>query len=410
MSTNFNTCFIDSNGADVSQEFIEKSYLLDVYPNLIDPIKAPSLWMWGFNKIGVLGNCDTGVLGDNTVTSKSSPVQTVSTGVNWKQVDAGYGVASAIKSDGTLWIWGCNSAGELGTNNLIHRSSPVQTVSGGTNWKQVSVGVNHVAAVKTDGTLWLWGDSAEGALGNSALGNPDTSSPVQTISAGTNWKQVAAGYRFTAAIKTDGTLWMWGSNGIGQLGRNSLTNTSSPVQTVSGGTNWKEVSVTCQATAAIKTDGTLWFWGFNYRGTFGNNNQIDQSSPVQTVSGGTNWKQVSVGENNSAAIKTDGTLWLSGSGSSGSLGDDTTTNRSSPVQTVSGGTNWKQISVGSTFSAAIKTDGTLWLWGDGTGGNLGTNTGGTRSSPVQTISGGNNWKQVATGRLVTGAIREEGDW
>ena len=169
-----------------------------------------------------------------------------------------------------LWLWGLNSAGQLGTNDIVHRSSPVQTVSGSTNWKQVSVTDSHTAAIKTDGTLWLWGNALGGRIGDDTA--TPRSSPVQTVSGGTNWKQVSAGSNHTAAIKTDGTLWIWGSNTTGQLGEGTtLTSVhrSSPVQTIAAGTNWKQVSAGNDHTAAIKTDGTLWTWGQGTAGGLG---------------------------------------------------------------------------------------------------------------------------------------------
>jgi alpha-tubulin suppressor-like RCC1 family protein len=354
------------------------------------------LWLWGNNGFGQLG--------DNSTTKRSSPVQTISGGTNWKQVSAGTSHTAAIKTDGTLWLWGINEVGELGTNNVTHRSSPVQTVSGGTNWKQVNACRDYTAAIKTDGTLWLWGYNNVGQLGTDDRTN--RSSPVQTVAGGTNWKQVSGRVDHTAAIKTDGTLWLWGFNNYGQLGDNSITRKSSPVQTISGGTNWKQVSGGSEHTAAIKTDGTLWLWGINTYGQLGDNSITRKSSPVQTVAGGTNWKQVGTGQYHTAAIKTDGTLWLWGSNVFyGQLGDNTTTHRSSPVQTVSGGTNWKQVGVGQSHTAAIKTDGTLWLWGSNyTNGQLGDDTITDRSSPVQTISGGTNWKQVSGGSNHTAAV------
>ena len=403
MSTNFNTCFIDSNGADVSQEFVEKSYLLDVYPNLIDPIKAPALWLWGSN-----ANAE---LGDNTIVNSSSPIQTISAGTNWRQVSSGSSHTVGIKSDGTLWLWGSGATGKLGDNTVLNKSSPIQTISAGTNWSQVSAGDRNTAGIKTDGTLWLWGQGGFGQIGNGATSR---SSPVQTISGGTNWKQVSLSSNddYTSAIKTDGTLWLWGAASNGQLGDNFIQNptANSPIQTVSGGNNWKQVSIN-GASAAIKTDGTLWLWGNGANGRLGNNAVIARSSPVQTVSAGTNWKQVSIGQAQAAAIKTDGTLWLWGCNANGELGNNEVIARSSPVQTVSGGTNWKQISMGKGgLTAAIKTDGTLWVWGSGSSGNLGTNDVINRSSPVQTVSGGTNWKQVSTGEGSIIAIREEGDW
>ena len=153
------------------------------------------------------------------------------------------------------------------------------------------------------GGLWSCGRNNNGQLGDSTI--TGRSSPVQTIAGGTNWKQVATGYYHTAAIKTDGTLWSWGRNQFGQLGDSTITGRSSPVQTITGGTNWKQVACTRSNTAAIKTDGTLWTWGFNIFGQLGDITNTDKSSPVQTITGGTNWKQVSCGYSNTIAIKDD---------------------------------------------------------------------------------------------------------
>jgi alpha-tubulin suppressor-like RCC1 family protein len=304
------------------------------------------LWLWGLN--------DFGKLGDNTVTNKSSPVQTISSGTNWKQVSAGENYVTSIKTDGTLWLWGQNNRGQLGDNSIINRSSPVQTVSGGATWKQVSAGYSHTAAIKTDGTLWIWGGNLSGQLGDNT--RTLKSSPVQTISGGTNWKQVSAGNDYTAAIKTDGTLWLWGNADSGQLGDNTVADKSSPVQTISGGTNWKQVVCGDSHTAAIKTDGTLWLWGANLSGQLGDITVTNKSSPVQTISGGTNWKQVVCKLNHTASIKTDNTLWVWGNGSNGRLGDNSITSKSSPIQTSAGGTDWKQVSVGQNYTVAIRED------------------------------------------------------
>ena len=343
------------------------------------------LWLWGRNNYGQLGN--------NAIADRSSPVQTVSGGTNWKLVACANYHTAAIKTDGTLWTWGNNAFGQLGDgSSIVHRSSPIQTVAGGTNWKLVAGGKEHTAAIKTDGTLWLWGLNNYGRLGDNTTTRK--SSPVQTVSGGTNWKLVACGTYITAAIKTDGTLWTWGSNGFGQLGDNTVANISSPVQTVSGGTNL--IQVVCRRhIAAIKTDGTLWLWGRNNYGQLGDGSSIvHRSSPIQTVAGGTNWKLVSAAGTHTTSIKTDGTLWTWGNNNLGQLGNNSLTHRSSPVQTVAGGTNWKLVAAGENTAAAIKTDGTLWLWGSNGFGPVGDNTVADRSSPVQTVAGGTNWKQV----------------
>ena len=373
---------------------LEKIFV-DDYEMIDQYAKTGSLWLCGRNYYGQLGN--------NATVDRSSPIQTIAAGTNWKLVSCGDYNTTAIKTDGTLWTWGYNNFGQLGNNTTTNRSSPAQTVAGGTNWKQVYAYYSHTAAIKNDGTLWLWGRNNYGQLGDNTTVNK--SSPVQTVAAGTNWKQVACGPNRTAAIKTDGTLWLWGWNNYGQLGTNNTTSRSSPVQTVSGGTNWKQVACDNHV-AAIKTDGTLWLWGGNGYGQLGDNtiNSFSgKSSPVQTVASGTNWKQVSCGYWNTVAIKTDGTLWAWGYNYYGALGDNTTVNKSSPVQTVAGGTNWKQV-FSKKPTAAIKTDGTLWIWGANSMGALGDNTTVNKSSPVQTVAGGTNWKQVSCGSQHAAAI------
>jgi alpha-tubulin suppressor-like RCC1 family protein len=393
------TNYKNSGGTDLGAVFVDKAYLMDRYPELVDTFKQAGLWVWGYN--------NNGQIGDNTITLKNSPIQTVAGGTNWKQASKGQTHTSAIKTDGTLWSWGSNIYGQLGDSTSVKKSSPVQTIAGGTNWKQVSSGYSSSAAIKTDGTLWLWGGNFFGQLGDTT--NTDKSSPIQTVAAGANWKQVAVGSRNTSAIKTDGTLWIWGYNNNGQLGDNTRTSSSSPIQTVAGGTNWKQVT-TGYTTTAIKTDGTLWLWGNNFNGQLGDNTTANKSSPVQTVSGGVNWQQVAGGQSHTLAIKTDGTLWAWGYNYYGQLGDNTRTNRSSPVQTVSGGTIWKQIATGNTHSFSIKTDGTLWAWGYNYNGQLGSGANGvaaSKSSPVQTIAGGTNWKQIACGLQSSVAIRDD---
>lgn len=365
----------------------------------LDCYTGKQLWVWGAN-----GN---GELGDGTAALKSSPVQSVSSVNNWKCVTFATGgnlgnMSGGIKQDGTLWMWGYNPNGGVGDNSRVSRSSPVQTLSGGSNWNSVSIGT-HSAAIKTDGTLWLWGLANNGQLGNHSIAS--ASSPVQTVSSGTNWRQVSVSPFHSAAIKTDGTLWLWGFANQGQIGNNSRANQSSPVQTISGGTNWKQVSSGGASTASIKTDGSLWLWGYNLQGHLGANNILNQSSPVQTISAGTSWREVESGGTHTTAIKTDGTLWVWGNGTFGRLGDGVAVNRSSPVQTISGGTNWRTVSAG-VFTAAIKTDGTLWTWGVNTFGQLGNNTAISASSPVQTISRGTNWKSVSAGIYSSGAIKE----
>jgi alpha-tubulin suppressor-like RCC1 family protein len=371
---------LDSSGAptstivDVADMFARKELFLN-----------SGLWAWGENTYGQLG------LGNTT--SYSSPVQ-VGSLTNWKQISMGYYSNLGIKTDGTLWSWGWNFQGELGLNDTSNRNSPVQ-VGSLTNWKQISNGSYSILAIKTDGTLWAWGLNDKGQLG---LGNTTPySSPVQVGSL-TNWKTVSCGYTTAVAIKTDGTLWAWGQNAYGGLGLGNTTSYSSPIQ-VGSLTGWKSAISINNAFVAIKTDGTLWSCGYNASGQLGLGNTTPYSSPVQ-VGSLTNWKQISPSAGYSSrfyhAIKTDGTLWGWGYNASGQLGLGDLNSRSSPVQ-VGSLTNWKQIS--SSYAgnvAAVKTDGTLWAWGDNNSGENGQNDRGViRSSPVQ-VGSLSNWKFVSS--------------
>jgi alpha-tubulin suppressor-like RCC1 family protein len=364
---------------------------------LIDQWIGDELWTWGHNIYGMLGTNDT--------IQRNTPVTTLIGQNNWKQVDGGDLHTAAIKTDGTLWTWGRNFEGQLGTNDITQRNTPVTTFAGGTNWKQISCGNAHTAAIKTDGTLWIWGLGANGRLGtNGSVGN---TTPVTTFAGGSNWKQVSCGGNFSAAVKTDGTLWTWGAGASGQLGTNDTTTRSTPVTTFAGGNNWKQVSCGGLQTAAIKTDGTLWVWGFNPDGQLGTNDSINKNTPVTTFAGGTNWKQVACGGNHAAAIKTDGTLWTWGYNSYGCLGNNGGGVYYTPITTFAGGVNWKQVGVGIQHTAAIKTDGTLWTWGYSYLGRLGNNSSTYAFgvlTPVTTFAGGSNWKQVACCSYHTAAV------
>ena len=205
-------------------------------------------------------------------------------------------------------------------------------------------------AIKTDGTLWTWGSNQFGVLGTN--NNTSYSSPVQIPG---SWSKVSENYFYaTGAIKTGGTLWMWGRNGSGHLGQNNRTEYSSPRQVP--GTTWAGVSVDQNRTMATKTDGTLWGWGEMNHGCLGlNQSSVTISSPVQIP--GTTWhtENFFISDSLVAAMKTDGTLWTWGTNSQGGLGQNNKTKYSSPTQVP--GTAWADIYQGNSGMMAIQTAG-----------------------------------------------------
>lgn len=342
---------------------------------------VPFLYTWGSGTAGRLGT--------NSTVARSSPTQ-VGTDSTWSKVSAGYtNNTVAIKLNGTLWTWGENNTGQLGQNDRILRSSPVQ-VGALTNWSNAWFGNSAVLAVKTDGTLWAWGSNSQGRLGLNDV--VSRSSPTQ-VGALTDWSLIAAeqdsGF---FAVKTDGTMWSWGNNDSGQLGHNDRVYRSSPTQ-VGALTNWAYMSGFPDSfQVAIKTDGSLWSWGRNTYGGLGLNDVVTRSSPVQ-VGVLTNWSKVSCSSDTTTLTKTDGTLWGFGRNNTGQIGRNNVINPSSPVQ-VGALTDWLTPGAGNVSVLCLKTDGTLWGWGGNSAGLLGDGTTIARSSPVQIGSG--QWPTIST--------------
>ena len=297
-----------------------------------------SLYSWGYNT--------NGQLGVNNKTNYSSPVQ-VGSDTTWSFVGGGTeGSSIAIKNDGTLWTWSKASYGATGHNNTTTYSSPKQVPG---TWSEVAGQQQGMTATKTDGTLWTWGQNSDGQLGQNegSLFNTHRSSPVQ-VGSDTDWnKPVDCRNKSGAAIKTDGTLWMWGDNSAGILGHNNQTDYSSPVQ-VPG--TWATAVMGRDCSLASNTDGSLWVWGDNNQGQLGINNDDERSSPTQIP--GTTWRTVFLGHKSTFATKTDGTLWSWGYGKRsniGLLGHNSTTYYSSPVQ-IGSETDWHSNLGGSMFS------------------------------------------------------------
>jgi alpha-tubulin suppressor-like RCC1 family protein len=378
-------------------------YSIDGYWVPIVRTSANVLWSWGFyTRSNLRGNS----LGNNTAFFSMSPVSVVGGFADWCQIKSGTFHSLAIRSNGTLWTWGNNCFGVLGDGTTINRSSPVSVLGGFTDWCQVNGDICHSLALRSNGTLWSWGINNTGQLGDGTT--ISRSSPVSVIGGITDWCRVSTNNSHSLAIRSNGTLWSWGnnrflSNATGQLGDGNGISRSSPVSVVGGFTDWCQVSASRYRTLAIRSNGTLWSWGI---GTNGDGTNISRSSPVSVVGGFTDWCQVTASISHSLALRSNGTLWSWGSGSQGVLGDGTVITRSSPVSVLGGFTDWCQVSVGNTHNFALRSNGTLWSWGRNcffSGATLITNSGylgdGTtinRSSPVSVVGGITDWCCVLT--------------
>jgi alpha-tubulin suppressor-like RCC1 family protein len=261
-----------------------------------------------------------------------------------------------LASDGSLWSWGSDFLGwpVLGLGNLTNRSTSLRRIGRETNWVGISAAAGHNLAVKSDGTLWTWGESVQGPSGRpTPINAPALAAP------GNDWKQAAAGGVHSVALKKDGTLWAWGHNWAGSLGIPATNGSSVPLQ-VGSATNWIKVWAGILETVAMQSDGSLWYWGENPNPAFAQG--ASQIFVPTRVSPDTNWVDVGFGVNTVFAIKSDGTLWAWGRNAEVFTGAGDTAQDAAPAR-VGTNSDWRFVSdcTGWWCQGLIKKDGSLWV-------------------------------------------------
>ena len=340
-----------------------------------------------------------GQAGFSVTTAATLPIVTSA------KLSAGSESSMALRSDGSLWSWGRNYYGALGDGTGSDRDTPVsvQGLGGGTIGMSASRGT-HALAVRGDGVVYAWGQNNYGQLGDGTQTDHNTPQPVPGLTGVVSVATGPAG--FSVAVKSDGTLWAWGYNGQKQLGDGSSTNRSAPVQVkdVSGFmSNVKDVALRESGTPALllKNDGTVWNWGYNL------------AAPTQ-VAGITTATAIAAGYDHALILKADGTLWSFGRDSEGQLGDGAGDSNGAalrqvidPTDATGKMTGVAAISARYLQSFAVKRDGTLWAWGQNSYGRLGDGSNANRFSPVQVI-GLSGMVAVAAGDNHTIAMKSDG--
>jgi alpha-tubulin suppressor-like RCC1 family protein len=386
-------------------------------------MRTSSLYCWGRNFEGQLG------LGD--ASNRTTPTQVTGT---WTGAVAGIRHTCGIKSGPTVWCWGANTDAQLGTGDVTDSSTPVQVAVSGmsslnagpishqmyvlktdgtlagwgrffrraqspvqfgavTTWdgRGIAAGVAHACGLRTDTSLWCWGQNTDGRVGTGATSTYEAS-PVQISSPGTTtWTAVAAGDSHTCGIRNS-RAYCWGSNNEGRVGNGTTSDVSTPALVSGGYTNWSTVDAGLIHSCGLRATGALYCWGGNANGQLG----IGSTSPATapSVVAGT-WSSVSAGSVHTCGIKTAGTLWCWGLGTDGRLGLGNTTQFTSPQQ-VGSATTWSIVASGGSSTCAIQTTGTLWCWGLNSSGQLGQGNTTTYTSPTQ-VGSATTWRSVAGG-------------
>jgi len=329
-----------------------------------------TLWCWGRSESGELGVGEVG--GAREVPAR------VGTAEDWVAVAAGGAHTCGLRADKSLWCWGSNTHGQLGTGVFgegTERGEPVR-IDGG--FQTISAGGLHTCGIRTDGELSCWG---AGEWGQHGLGSNDpapTPAPVEPDA----WTSVAAGVDHTCALAEDGAPWCWGRNtdyqlGLGTAGLSSGRNEPAPV---SAETDWLTLTAGREHTCALRGIGTLWCWGRNRLGELGTGDTARRRVPWRT--GSTSWADIAAGWIHTCGVTMGNDLLCWGEGDDGRLGTGDTADRLSPT-TVDIAPYWSDVEAGQRHTCAIQTTGALFCWGSGADGRLGDGSLETRRSPVR---------------------------
>jgi alpha-tubulin suppressor-like RCC1 family protein len=313
-----------------------------------------------------------------------------------------------LSAGGKIYAWGRDEFGQVGLGYRIGNwLTPRIFQKKGNDWVRIGVGDNHSLAIKSDGTLWAWGRNDFGQLGLGTINSTEVMHPIPVrVGTDTNWSAIAGGILFSVGLKKDGTLWGWGGNWVGQLGgrstnlvplmedynRASQAKVSKPTQ-IGQDSDWAAISVGGEHVLALKGDRSLWGWGRNDFGQLGDGTTNHRSAPVR-IGTETNWRMIAAGGGfsggHSAAIKTDGSLWVWGDYCPEVAGEDVrkTAGQTTPLR-LGNENEWQSVSAGDGFTMAVKSNGTLWVIGQDLTGMSGKRM--TVLKQISQINPGNKW-------------------
>ncbi len=349
------------------------------------------LWCWGAGRFGRLGDGEWGIH------SESLPVEVTGGHTDWVAVSAGHQHTCGLRDagdgeGGTLWCWGRNSSGELGTGSGA-RTTPTEVVGGHDDWIAVSTSNRHTCGIRSSGnseagTLWCWGLGSNGRLGD---GNTFSSNEPVIVGENDDWLVVSAGGAHTCGIRATGTdgpgrMWCWGHAAYGQVGYGSTDETHVPAEVAGEDDDWIRVSTGDRHSCGVRAveggnEGRLWCWGEGADGKLGYGESNNRGVPQEVYYSYTDWVDVSAGWSHTCGLRSAGpqgraTAWCWGSGDHGRLGNHGFVEQSTPVAVHGEKSDFVDLSAGEEHTCGVRALGTgdggiLECWGTNDDGRLG---------------------------------------
>lgn len=366
-------------------------------------------WGWGIN--------DFGQLGDNSITSRRTPVSVAGAAKTFCQISAGSNFSLGIDQNGKAWAWGRNTYGQLGDNTVTSQITPIAVGGALKTFCKIDAGNEQAHAIDKNGKLWCWGVNFGNALGDNTANSRRT--PFAVAGAAKTFCKVIHGrgnVYAALALDKNGTVWGWGQNGFGQLGDNSFTQRCTPVSVGGAKKTFCDIGVGENHSIAVDKNGRTWCWGWNRYGQLGDNTNQICGTPMSIAGTVRTFCKINAGTYDTAsgyrshghAIDKNGILWGWGYNQAGQLGDNTTTDKYSPIGLSGATKTFCAVAVGLSFSAALDKNGRAWAWGANAAGQLGDNTIVSKRTPVSILGAVKTFCQIAVKQQTVRAIDKYG--
>jgi len=318
----------------------------------------------------------------------------------WISVSAGLDYSLGIKSDGSLWSWGRNDWGQLGTGDTTNRNTPTR-VGRWNDWIAVSGGTYHSLGIRANGSLYAWGENEHGKLGT---GNTTDQHTPTRVGNENDWTAINALIDTSLALRSGGRLYGWGFDNFGLLGTGNMTDQLTPIR-VGNENDWTTVSARWQYSLGIRANGSLYAWGENEHGKLGTGNTTDQHTPTR-VGSASDWTAVSASYHHSLGIRSGGRLYGWGENSLGQIGTGNFIDQHMPIR-IGTRNDWFAVSGGFWHSLGIRGNGSLYAWGVNDDGRLGTGNTTHKNTPTR-VGTWNDWIAVSAGAYHSLGIRSDG--